>query len=220
MPASPKPKVRLHYLPPSHYNEKARKILQYKGIAHEVVEVPYGDHSALLKATGQDYTPYIELPGARRGVPWNEVADWAEKTQPRPTLYPGPAPAMMRAGCRVFEHWAHNVVEEAVWRYVVTDVPRVLKDDGARWRFVEFQERKRGPMESLLIQKPLFLAGMKDVLVLAEEHAGFGDFLTGNEPSLADFALYGALHPLKFTGQGIPRDFPKLREWHARVHKL
>src|SRR3972149_6769725 len=100
--------VKLYYLAPSHYCEKARAILRLKQLPFKLVNVQHGDPSAVIRASGQDYVPYVEVPGAK-GVTWPHIADWAEMTRPEPTLYPGGA---SRAECRVIEHWAHQVVEE------------------------------------------------------------------------------------------------------------
>lgn len=210
--------AKLYYLGPSHYCEKARKILGFKRIPFELVTVPYGDHQAVIKASGQDYVPYVEVPG-EKGVLWPDVADWAERKTSEPSLYPGSDPRTTRARCRVLESWAHNVVEEMVWRYVVSDVPRVLRGQ-ERWIFVEMQERKRGPLEIMAHRKPEFLAGVKEACGLAQDLLDGNDFLLGNEPSLADFAVYGGLHPLKFTGNEIPKEFAALRAWHGRVDAL
>ncbi len=211
--------VKLYYLGPSHYCEKARAILIYKKIPFQLVNVPYGNHQEVINVSGQDYVPYIEVPDSQ-GVRYPDIADWAEETKPEPTLYPGQDPKNIRARSRIVESWAHNYVEEIVWRYVVSDVPKVLKEDQERWIFVEFQERKRGPLEIMAQRKPEFLDGVKEVCGLAEDLLGDNDFLFGTKPSLADFALYGGLHPLKFTGNEIPNDFPRLRSWHERVDKL
>jgi glutathione S-transferase len=213
------PPVKLYYLAPSHYCEKARAILVYKKIPFKLVDVPYGNHQAVIKASGQDYVPYVEVPGGE-GVTWPHVADWAEKTKPDPTLYPGADPAHVRARSRLVEHWAHNAVEEAVWRYVVAEVPAAIEDEQARWVFVEMQERKRGPLELMAKRKKEFEAGVKEVCGLAEGVLHTNQFLLGGEPSLADFALYGAFHPLKLTGNEIPREFKALRAWHKRVDAL
>ena len=210
--------VRLYYLGPSHYCEKARKILRYKRIPFRLVHVPYGDHTAVIKASGQDYVPYVQIAG-RKGVTWPRIADWAEKVKPHPTLYPGNR-RHARAESRLIEDWAHQVVEEMMWRYVVADVPRVLKDDRERWVFVEMQERKRGPLEVMAARKKEFLGGVKKACGLAQDLLDGHKFLLGDEPSLADFALYGGLHPLKFTRQRIPAKFRALQAWHARVDRL
>jgi len=211
--------VKLYYLRPSHYCEKARAILAFKRIAFELVNVPYGNHQEVIRVSGQDYVPYIEVPG-EQGVTWPHIADWAEERKPEPTLFPGEKPQETRAQSRIIEHWAHNVVEEMAWRYVVADMPKVFEDDQERWIFVEMQERKRGPLEVMAARKAEFLEGVKEVCSLAQDLLGTKAFLVGSSPSLADFALYGALHPLKLSGNEIPRKFQALRDWHDRVQSL
>jgi len=210
--------VKLFYLRPSHYCEKARAILAYKEIPYELVDVPYGDHTQVIAASGQDYVPYLEVPwGNKKGVLWHEVADWAEAARGDPSLYPDPNPQRKRAASRLLEHWAHQVVEEAVWKFVLPDVPARLREGRERWIFVELQERKRGPLEVLALQRASLREGVVQVCMLAQDLLKDQEYLLGNEPSLADFALYGALHPLKFTGHEIPKEAELLRAWHARV---
>ncbi|MGQ0537264.1 MAG: glutathione S-transferase family protein [Methanobacteriota archaeon] len=208
-------KARLFYLRPSHYCEKARAILSFKKIPFELVNVPYGDHQAVIKASGQDYVPFIEVAG-EKGVLWPDVADWAEKAKPDPTIYPNGT----RAEARVFENWAHQVVEEEVWKYVVSDMVKTFSDPQERWVFEEMQLRKRGPLEIMATRKPEFLGGVKHVCGLAEDRLASKAYLLGDKPSLADFALFGALHPLGLSGNEIPKEFGALRKWHQRVAKL
>jgi len=208
--------VRLFHLAPSHYCEKARAILRYKRIPFKLVNVPYGDHAAVIRASRQDYVPFVEVPGAK-GVTWPRVADWAERAAPEPTLYPEGA---SRAECRVIENWSHQVVEEMTWRYVVADVPRVIRDPHERWIFVEMQERRRGPLDLMKKRQQEFLGGVREMCGLANDLLDGKPFLLSSMPSLADFALYGALHPLKYCGKRIPSGFSRLRAWHARVDRL
>jgi len=209
-------RVDLYYSAMSHYCEKARKILEYKGIPFRLVNVPYGNHLQVIEVSGQDYVPYVRIPG-RKGVTWPFIADWSESTKPRPSIYPGPE---ARARSRVIEHWAHQVVEEMVWRYCVADVPAKLKDPLERWVFVEMQERRRGALEQMTARRAEFLEGLKTVCALAEDLLDGHDYLLGPDPSLADFALYGSLHPLTFIGKTIPTEFRRLRAWHRRVDRL
>jgi glutathione S-transferase len=221
------PHPRLYYLRPSHYCEKARAILHYKRIPFELVVVPYGDHQDVVRASGQDYVPWIDLAGTsippsvpnERGVRWPDIPDWAERVQPNPTLYPGEA-KVTRARSRIVENWAHNVVEEAVWKYVLAEVPAALSEGQERWIFVELQERKRGPLEIMAMRKQEFYGGLKEVSGLADDLLGEKPFLFGDAPSLADFALFGALHPLKLTKNELPKEYPRLRAWHMRVAGL
>ncbi len=210
---------RLYYQKPSHYCEKARAILRYKQIPFELVNVPEGDHHEVIEASGQDYVPYLELPDGK-GVTWALIADWAENTKPQPTIYPGENPKDTRAKSRIIEHWAHNVVEDRVWNYALPDLPKIFQDPKERWIFIELQEAKRGPLEILEYRRPELLAGVEEICSLSQDLLSTRDFLLASNPSLADFALYGALHPLKVSGNDIPRQFASLRNWHDRMGEL
>ena len=210
---------RLYYQKPSHYCEKARAILRYKQILFELVNVPEGDHHEVIEASGQDYVPYLWLSDGK-GVTWPHIADWAEKTKHKPTIYPGENPKETQARSRIIEHWAHNVVEDRVWNYVLPDLPKIFHDPQERWIFVELQEAKRGSIEILRLRRNELLAGVIEICKLSQDMLGAQDFLLGPHPSLADFALFGALHPLKVSGNRIPAQFALLRDWHDRIHAL
>ncbi|MHB8606112.1 MAG: glutathione S-transferase family protein [Thermoplasmatota archaeon] len=216
MPAAPTSStpVRLFHLAPSHYCEKARKILEWKRIPHTIVNVPYGNHQEVIRASGQDYVPFIDT-GDGKGVLWPDVADWAEKRQPTPTLYP-----TGRAEARLVEHWAHEVVEEVAWRVALPDIVKMFKDPQEAWIFEELQMKKRGPLAIMKMRQPEFIAGMTRVVALADEMLADHAFLLADAPSLADFALYGALRPLELSGNAIPASLKRTRAWYAKVAKL
>jgi glutathione S-transferase len=65
-----------------------------------------------------------------------------------------------------------------------------------------------------------FLGGVSEVCALAEDLLDGKRFLLSSEPSLADFALFGSLHPLKHAGLRVPAGFPRLRAWHKRVGRI
>ncbi len=210
---------RLYYQKPSHYCEKARAILSYKQIPFELVNVPEGDHHEVIEASGQDYVPYLELADGK-GVTWPFIADWAEDTKPKPTIYPGENTKETRARCRIIEHWAHNVVEDRVWRYVLPDLQKIFQDPKERWIFIELQEAKRGPIEALEYRRHELLVDVEESCNLSQDLLGTQNFLLGPAPSLADFALYGAFHPLQVSGNEIPTQFVLLRNWHNRMDNL
>ena len=207
--------VILHHLATSHFCEKARAVLAYKQIPFTIKDVTYGDHTETLQTSGQDYVPYIEIPG-KEGVTWPKVADWAEEVKPEPTIYP----AGSRPRCRILESWAHNVIEEMVWRFVVSDMPKYLPTEREKWVFVEMQERQRGPLEFMEQRKPQTIHGVEEVCGLAQDLLGEKSYMLAESPSLADFAIWGALHPLKYTHNEIPEQFSPLREWYGRVNGL
>jgi glutathione S-transferase len=204
----------LYGLDLSHYVVKVKRILAYKGIPYDFEYAPYHDRQDLLAVSGQDYVPYLLWED--KGVLWHEIPDFLEAKKPTPTLYPGG----QRHLARILESWAHEVVEEVVWRYVCSDAPATFNDPRERWVFVELQERKRGPLELMAQRKPEFLKGVVSTLRPVEDRLAESPYLLGREPSLADFALYGALHPLPYTRNKLPKELPHVEEWFHRTQKL
>ena len=131
----------------SHYCVSADRILAFKGVDFDTRYVPYHDKTELIKATGQDYVPTLIWDS--KPVMWYDIPDFLETVRPKPSLYPDG----QRGLAVTLEHWGHQVLEERVWRYVVTKVPRVLHDDVERWVFEEMQTRARGPWHVLEMRR-------------------------------------------------------------------
>ena len=206
--------VTLWDMPYSHHCIKVRKLLAHKGVAHDTRLVPYHDKRALLAATGQDYVPYLHWDG--RGVPWGGIVEFLEEQVPEPSAFP----PGLKGQARMLEQWAHDVLEERVWRYVVPDFGPIFKDEQERWVFEEIQFWKRGPMEALKARQPQAREDMLRHLRFVEDALERSDFLLGDLPCVADFAVHGALYPLRHVGKQVPRELPRLRAWDQRVGKV
>jgi glutathione S-transferase len=200
--------------PFSHWCVKAKKILDYKKIKYETKNVGYHDKRELIKATGQDYVPTIVIDG--KIVTYPDIPDFLEEQYAEPTIYPDGSKALTKA----LENWAHYRLEEIVWRYVVTDFPKTFKDDLERWVFVEIQELKRGPLELMQARRPAFEADMEGHLQILEGMLTQRHFLLTQKPSLADFATFGALSPLSYSGNTIPEKFARLQAWHKLIDQI
>jgi len=200
--------------PFSHWCVKARKIMRYKKIQFETKTVSYHDKRELIKATGQDYVPALVNDG--QVITYPNVPDFLERLQPNPTIYPDGTEAL----AKVLENWAHYRLEDVVWRYVVVDFPKTFKDDLERWVFIEIQELKRGPLELMNLRRPAFKVEMEEHLQMLEDMLQSKRFLLADRPSLADFAVFGAVNPLAYSGNRIPEKFPKLRAWHQSVENI
>jgi len=197
-------------MPISHYCVSADRMLAYKGIPFDTAYVPYHDKTDLIAATGQDTVPAFQSDG--RTVVWYDIPDFLEKLRPTPTLYPDGQKGL----AVTLEHWGHQVLEERVWRYVVTKVPPVLRDDHERWVFEEMQTRARGPWHVLEMRRDEFRRDMETHLGMVEAMLEHRDWILG-VPSLADFGIYGSLSPLLTVGETIPARFPRLRGWTERT---
>jgi glutathione S-transferase len=193
---------------------KVRKILDYKKLKYHVRNVGYHDKRALIKVTGQDYVPAIVKD--ERIITYAEIPDFLEKLAPIPTIYPNGT----RALAKIIENWAHYRLEEIVWRYSVLDFPKTFKDDMERWVFVEMQELKRGPLEAMEARRPVFKVDMNAHLQLVEDMLKNCQYLLSEEPSLADFAVFGAINPLRYSGNTLPRKFTRLRTWYNSIDRI
>ncbi len=200
--------------PFSHWCVKTKKIMDYKKIKYETKDVGYHDKRELIEATGQDYVPAIVNDG--QIVTYPDVPDFLEKLQPNPTIYPEGTKALTKA----LENWAHYRLEEIVWRYVVPDFPKTFKDDLERWVFVEIQELKRGPLELMEVRRPGFRADMEAHFQILEDMLKEQRFLVAEKPSLADFAVFGAVHPLPYSGNQFTEKFANLRAWYDSVDRI
>ena len=203
----------LYSMPISHYCICADRSLAFKGANFDTVRVPYHDKTELIKATGQDYVPTLVWDG--NPVMWYDIPDFLERTTPKPTLYPW----NQRGLAATLENWGHQVLEERVWRYVVTKIPPVLQDDHERWVFEEMQTRARGPWHVLEMRREEFRQDMHKHLGMVESILDGRNWILG-EPSLADFGIYGSVSPLLTAGEKVPDEFPRLAAWVARVQKL
>lgn len=206
--------LALYQEPFSHWCVKARKILSYKNIKHEIKNVGYHDKRELIKATGQDYVPAIVNDG--KIVTYPDIPDYLEQMVPNPSIYPNGT----RAVAKAIENWAHYRIEEIVWQYVVADFPKTFKDDLERWVFVEMQERTRGPLEVMEMRKPAFKAEMDAHLQIIDDMLKDQKFLLADSPSLADFAAFGAIYPLSYSGNDLPQKFKNLGTWYSSIDRI
>jgi glutathione S-transferase len=200
--------------PFSHWCIKAKKIMDYKKIKYETKNVGYHDKRELIKATGQDYVPTLVNDG--QIVTYPDVPDFLEKLQPNPTIYPDGTKALTKA----IENWAHYRLEDVVWRYAVVDFPKTFKDDLERWVFVEIQELKRGPLQLVEHRRPEFKAEMEAHFQILEDMLKAHRFVVSDSPSLADFAVFGAVNPLVYSGNRFPEKFAKLSAWYESIDHI
>jgi glutathione S-transferase len=203
----------LYGMPMSHYCTCADRVLAFKGVNPRSVAVPYHDKRELIAATAQDYVPALVWDG--QVVPWKEIADFMERARPEPTLYP----YGLRALANVIDNWGHLVLEETVWRAVVTRIPPVLSDPVERWVFEEMQSRVRGPWHVLELRRAEFWEEMLRSLRVVDGMVADKPWILG-APSLADFGVFGGLSPLLVVGESVPPEFPHLAKWVERIQQF
>lgn len=117
--------VELHQFPFSHYNDKARWALAWKGIEHVRVDYLPGPHGAAIRRlSGQRQTPVLVWHGevvAGSGA----IVDFLESQCPEPALLPA-EPAARQRTAEVRRHF-----DDVVGPAVRTAVFSVLVEEGA-----------------------------------------------------------------------------------------
>jgi len=205
--------AELYYLPISHYCVSAERMLAFKGIRTKRVYAAYHDRQELLHRTGQDFVPTLLWKG--QTVTWKEIPEFLDRIRPDPPLLPPGQEGL----ARTLENWGHQVLEERVWRAVVTQAPKFLHSDAERWVFEEMQTRARGPWNVLEVRRPEFVRELQEYFGFVDEMVRGREWLL-DSPSLADFGVYGGLSPWLTVGEALPARYRALRGWVARVEGL
>jgi glutathione S-transferase len=219
-------KATLYQFITSPFCAKVRKILDFKGIDYEIVEVDYVERKELLAASGQVMVPALRLEHARNGgdaevvVDSNRIAARLEELCPEPTILP----PQWRGLHMALTNYIEGEVEEALFRVGVLDelahFARQGPDRLALFRFI--RDRKYGAdfCERMERERESNLRRMCEVLHPFERALENAAFLMGRI-GLADFALYGQLHFLALTEElKIPADLVRLRDYYLRIDRI
>jgi glutathione S-transferase len=215
-------KARLFQFATSPFCAKVRKILDYKGIEYELVEVDYLERKELLNASGQIMVPALTLESGETIADSDRIAMRLEELYPEPTIFPPGQRGIHIA----LAHYIDSAVEDAIFRVAVVDEAVHFRAQGAdreaMWRLIRdrrygngFVDRMRDELEANWKATIAILAPFAEQL-----GAGVGAFLL-SRIGLADFSLYGQLHLLALTGElKIPASMPHLRAFYGRMDRI
>ena len=198
----------------SHYNEKARWALDYKGVAHERRSIAPGLHRFKARRLyGGRTTPVLELEGRMIGDS-AEIIEELERTHPEPALYPGDD-AERRRALELAGHFDRELgpqLRGALFDSLTTERRTLV---GATT-----QGLGTGPRVAMTaaypVIRPLIRRGLVDSVGGGEEarratlagldrlesELGGGDYLAGGAFSVADLTAAALFCPLV-----APREF-------------
>ena len=207
----------LWHIPVSHYNEKARWALDYKGVEHERKAPPPPSHMAisLWLTRGSSYTfPVLQLDGRAYGDS-TEIIAALEERFPEPPLYPDDPVERRRAleiedfiDEQVAAHvrllaW-HEAIKspDAFGEFAVGTLPPVMRRSprlagAVGTAFVKLRYRV-ATNEAADLARRQIESGFDRI----ESELGDGDYLVGDRFSVADLTAAAIYYPFVFPPEG------------------
>ena len=212
--------AKLYQFLGSPFCAKARKLLAFKGVEFEVVEVDYLERKELVLASGQVMVPALTLESGETIVDSARIAMRLEELFPEPTIFP----AGWRGIHIALTDYIDNSLEDAVYAVALADelahYTKQGADRAALWRLIRERKYGAGFVDRTIANRDANWQRARSALAPFEEQLASSPFLTGRI-GLADFALYGQLFYFAFTGEmKIPADLKNLRAFFDRVDRI
>jgi glutathione S-transferase len=212
--------AKLYQFIGSPFCAKVRKILEFKGIDFEVVELDYLERKELVLASGQMMVPALTLENGETIVDSARIAEHVEELYPEPTILP----AGWRGLHRTLANFIDHQLEEAIYPVALADeiahYSRQGPDRAALWTLIRERKYGTGFVARTMADDAMNWKRALDALAPFEEQLEGRAFLTGRI-GLADFSLYGQLFYFAFTGENkIPVTLPNLRAFFGRIDRI
>ena len=212
--------AKLYQFLGSPFCAKVRKLLAFKGVEFEVVEVDYLERKELVLASGQATVPALTLESGETIVDSARIAMRLEELFPEPTIFP----AGWRGIHIALADYIDNNLEDAVYAVALADelahYSKQGADRAALWRLIRERKYGTGFVDRTIANRDANWERARSALAPFEDQLARSPFLTGRI-GLADFALYGQLFYFAFTGEmKIPADLKNLRAFFDRVDRI
>jgi len=210
-------RVVLWHIPISHYNEKVRWALAYKGVQHERKAPPPPIHmaAALALTRGREMTfPVLRLDGRAIGDSTAIIAALEERF-PEPPLYPADPADRERASALedFFDEELGPHIRLLAWHELMKDHPRaeavaVQSMPGPLQRFPALARRAGAGFLSVRFQVTdddravVARDKLLGALGRLEAELGDGEYLVGDHFSVADLTAASLFYPLVGPPEG------------------
>ncbi|MGH7841427.1 MAG: glutathione S-transferase family protein [Candidatus Binataceae bacterium] len=213
-------RLRLYQFADSPFCAKVSKILDYKGVEYDLVEVDYLDRAELLEASGQLMAPALTLASGETLVNSDRIAARLEAEYPEPTIFPADWRGIHLALARYFD----TELEDALFRAAMPAALAYRRRQGrsyeALWRLVRERKYGAGFCDQMVREHPQNQERAATMLAPLDASLGGRAFLLGRI-GYADFALYGQLCNLALSGElELPAPLPNLSAFYERMDQI
>ncbi len=214
--------IELIQFPWSPYCLVQKRILEFSGVAHQIVDIPPSDRSLVWRLTRKRYYQVPVLKHDRA-----VVFETGENSQ----VIAKYLEAELELGLFPTE-W--DGLQKIVWAYIENELEGLtFKLNDANYRefvppeeqldYLRFKERKfgRGCLEQWRQQQRPLAAQLTERLIPFEQMLGRKSFLLEAHPRFVDFDLWGMLANYLYSGRyKLPAAHPKLRRWYERMSRI
>ncbi|MGH7918302.1 MAG: glutathione S-transferase N-terminal domain-containing protein [Candidatus Binataceae bacterium] len=135
-------KSRLYQFVSSPFCAKARKVLDYKGVDYETVEIDYLERKELLLVSGQLMVPVVVFDNGETVAESDRIAMRLEELYPEPTIFPLDWRGVHLALARYFDSEFEDIIFRAAISDELAHYARQGRDREAFYRLI--RERKYG----------------------------------------------------------------------------
>jgi len=167
--------------------------LAHKGLDADIVPWRFTETDRLAFA-GTDKVPVL-VDGDRVVHDSTAIAEYLDEAYPNaPALFHGdPAPR------RFVLAWTNAVLHPALVRLIVSDIPPLL-DDKARAYFIQNREARFGmTLAQVTADRDTQLGPFRTLLAPLRQVVAGQDYVGGDEPDYADYAVFGAFQWARCT---------------------
>ena len=212
--------AKLYQFLTSPFCAKVRKVLDFKDVDYEIVEVDYLERKELLIASGQLMVPVLALASGETIVDSAQIVLRLEELYPEPTIFPPSWSGMHQ----VLTDYIDTRLEDALFGASIPDklafFRRQGRDREALWRMVRDRKYGDGFVDRMITEHAAQQNRARQALLPFEQALSERAFLLGRI-GLADFALYGQLYSLAFTGElKISAELRNLRMFFGRMDRI
>lgn len=207
---------RLHYSP---YARKVQRLLELLHVPHRVVEVPYGNREALAQLTGgYVYVPVLEMEGGEVIVESRTICERLLVDHPNTLV-----PTGLEGAVWAYHDHVEGTVEDVLFRLASPGVRDRWPSAWERALYTLVKERKFGAgcIDAWAAARGELLARARALLAPTVRTLANQPFVFGEQPTLADLALYGQWAMLEASDASLLGEFdPTVATHFRRVAEL
>ena len=211
--------MKLYRFRYSPFARKVQMVLDLTGAAYDVVEVPYSDRNELARVTGgYVYVPVLVAGDGKVMKESRAICEHLVSREPGTRLVPAPWEGPIWA----YADFADGPLEDVMFRIGSPAVREAWSSPGDRALYTLVKERKFGAgcVDAWARDREALVARARELLSPTLRTLAKRPFLFGDDPTLADAALYGMCAMLEEADRKLlPQVAEELVPYARRLEK-